>query len=363
MSILQEVCLNITRERIQRAVERLGYSTLATLKDVGHFRIRGTVPFFGFIRQGRTTAAFMKARKLAGLFAASSLHNDILYVCSGNIPLGYCLREKKRGVKLVVNQNGVYYPAWYGPDFAAANERHLAGYYRAADYIIYQSAFCEELARRFLGEPPCAHEVLYNPVDTACFSPKPVRPFDPNAPVFLATGIFYNEHRKERLGLLFEAFALVRFQLPRARLIVAGHIVPDLMKLTHEAGHGVSFPGPYTYEQAPALYRQGDIYLNTVYNDNCPSAVLEAMSCGLPVVHLGCGGTPELVGETGLAVEVEKSWKKFVYPAPDDYAAAMLQAVRQRDSLSAAARRRCLERFDIQRWKRRHEEIFARIGE
>lgn len=344
-------------------MERLGYFTLATLKDVGHFRIRRTVPFFGFIRQGRTTAAFMKARKLAHLFANSPFHNDILYVCSGHIPLWYCRREKQRGVKLVVNQNGVYYPGWYGPDYAAANERHLAGYYRAADYIIYQSAFCEESARRFLGEPPCAHEVLFNPVDTAFFCPEPGRPFDPNAPVFVATANFYSEVKGERLGFLLEAFTLVQAHLPRARLIVAGSLTSTQALIVAAKSKGVSFLGPYTYEQAPAIYRKGDIYLNTKFNDPCPSAVLEAMSCGLPVVHLACGGTPELVGESGLAVEVEQSWERFVYPAPESYAATMLEAVGRRDTLAAAARRRCLERFDIQRWKLRHEEIFARMSE
>lgn len=355
--------MNIPRERLQRALERLGYYALAILKDVAPFNPRMAMPFFGFGRRGRTTAAFMKARKLSQLFGNSPFSNGIIYVCSGHIPLWYCRREQQRGVKLVVNQNGVYYPGWYGQDYAAANERHLAGYYRAADYIIYQSAFCKESARRFLGEPPCAHEVLYNPVDTTFFIPSRERGFDPVAPVFLATGIFYSEVREERLRLLFEAFARVRAQLPRARLIVAGHIIPELMKLTCAAGQGVSFPGPYTYEQAPALYRQGDIYLNSMFNDACPSAVLEAMSCGLPVVHLACGGTPELTGEAGIAVPVEKSWERFIYPTPETYAAAMLEAVRQRDKLSTAARQRCLEQFDIQRWKRRHEEIFARMSE
>jgi hypothetical protein len=79
-------------------------------------------------------------------------------------------------------------------------------------------------------------------------------------------------------------------------------------------------------------------------------------------VYLACGGTPELTGEAGIAVPVEKSWERFIYPAPETYAAAMLEAVRQRDKLSTAARQRCLEQFDIQRWKRRHEEIFARMS-
>jgi glycosyltransferase involved in cell wall biosynthesis len=111
----------------------------------------------------------------------------------------------------------------------------------------------------------------------------------------------------------------------------------------------------------PGLYRQGDIYLNTQFNDACPSAVLEAMSCGLPTVHLACGGTPELVGEPGIAVAVEKSWDRFEYPAPGRFATGMFEAVRRRDSLSKIARQRCTERFDLQIWKRRHEEIFREV--
>jgi glycosyltransferase involved in cell wall biosynthesis len=340
-------------------MERLCYTSLAVLKAVADFPLKSATPFFGFIRRGRATAAQMKARKLAGLFGNSPLHNGILYVCSGNIPLNYCRREKDRGVKLVVNQNGVYYPGWYGPGYAAANEKHLAGYFQAADYIIYQSSFCEASAQRFLGDPPCPHEILHNPVDIAFFSPETKRPFDPTAPVFLTTGIFYSEFREERLRLLVEAFARVRTELPRAQLIIGGYIAPQLTPVTAAAGGDVCFFGPYTYEQAPALYRQGDIYLNTQFNDPCPSAVLEAMSCGLPVVHLACGGTPELVGDTGIAVAVEQSWERFIYPAPEAYAAAMLKAVQQRGKLSAAARRRCLEKFDVRIWKARHEKIFT----
>jgi glycosyltransferase involved in cell wall biosynthesis len=304
----------------------------------------------------------MKARKLAELFRNSPLNNGILYVCSGNIPLYYCLSEKRRGTKLVVNQNGVYYPAWYGHDYSAANERHLAGCYRAADYIIYQSGFSEQSARRFIGDPHCPHEVLYNPVDTSLFTPNLWRTFHPDSPTFLATGNFYSEIKEDRLRLLLEAFAMVHAQFPTSRLIVAGQISPHLARLTCTPGEEVSFTGQYTYEQAPAIYQQGDIYLNTQFNDCCPSAVLEAMSCGLPVVYLACGGTPELVEEAGIAVPVEKSWERFVYPQPERYAAAMVEALSRRESLSFAARKRCIELFDIQIWKRRHEEIFRKVS-
>jgi hypothetical protein len=44
----------------------------------------------------------------------------------------------KKRVKLVVNQNGVYYPDGTVP-IMRANELHLPGYYNTADYIIFQS--------------------------------------------------------------------------------------------------------------------------------------------------------------------------------------------------------------------------------
>jgi glycosyltransferase involved in cell wall biosynthesis len=354
--------MNFSTESWRRAMERSGYATLALLKEAGRFPIRGSVPFFGFPRRGRTTAAFMKARRLAALFATSPLHNGILYVCSGHIPLWYCRREKRRGVKLVVNQNGVYYPGWYEADYAQANERHLAGYYREADQIIYQSDFCQAAARRYLGEPPCPHVVWHNPVDTTVFTPDPGRAFDRQAPVFLATGNFYSEVREQRLRFLLEAFAVVQAQLPQARLLVGGYLAPRLAGVAAASGPGVRFLGAYTYEQGPDIYRRGDIYLNTQFNDPCPSAVLEAMSAGLPVVHLGCGGTPELTGEAGIAVPVTPSWERFVFPAPEQYAAAMLEAVARRQELSDLARQRCLERFDLALWKRRHAELFRRLA-
>jgi len=348
-------------EKLRRIYERLVYVGLNSIKQIITFQTCARAAYFGPIRKGPTTAAFMKARRLVDLFGNHPFRNNLLYICSGNVPLWYCLREKKRGTKLVVNQNGVYYPGWYGPEYAAANERHLAGYYRAANYIIFQSAFCEESSRRYLGDPSCPYRVLYNPVDTSIFLPAVGRGFIPYSPVFLSTGIFYSEAREERLRLVLESFALVRMQLPQAQLIVAGHIAPQLEKVAALGGDGVRFTGPYTRDEAPKIYQQGDIYLSTQFNDPCPSAVLEAMSCGLPVVHLACGGTPELVGEAGIAVAVEKSWDRFEYPTPELFATAMLEAVRQRDSLSKIARQSCVERFDLQIWKQRHEEIFREV--
>jgi len=55
-------------------------------------------------------------------------------------------------------------------------------------------------------------------------------------------------------------------------------------------------------ETVAAYYRAADIYVHPARAENFPLAVLEAMSCGVPVVASDAGGIPEMVadGETGL---------------------------------------------------------------
>src|SRR5262249_56723693 len=88
---------------------------------------------------------------------------------------------------------------------------------------------------------------------------------------------------------------------PEARLAVAGRLVSDPQSLLTELGVGerVEFAGRYPQRDAPALYRRADVLLHTKVQDPCPTAVIEAMACGVPVVYSASGGTVELVGDKG----------------------------------------------------------------
>ena len=51
------------------------------------------------------------------------------------------------------------------------------------------------------------------------------------------------------------------------------------------------------------MLRRAHVLLHTKVNDPCPTAVIEAMACGLPVAYPASGGTVELVGdEAGIGV-------------------------------------------------------------
>jgi len=62
---------------------------------------------------------------------------------------------------------------------------------------------------------------------------------------------------------------------------------------------------PVPSEQLADMLRSHDIYVAASRNDPCSNALIEALSCGLPVLYLNDGGHPELVGYGGLPFENE----------------------------------------------------------
>src|SRR5207248_3199179 len=98
--------------------------------------------------------------------------------------------------------------------------------------------------------------------------------------------------------------------------------------------------GRYAQRDAPALYRRAHLLLHTKRNDPCPNVVLEALSCGLPVVHSASGGLPELVGrEAGIGVPDEGDWEHDVPPDPEALAVGDGSTDSTPDILAAAAAR------------------------
>ena len=79
---------------------------------------------------------------------------NILYLGSSSLPedlpqVLWLARKKK--ARIVLNQNGVGYPAWAGDDWETVN-RPMQLVMQEAEYVFYQSEFCKLSADRFLGE-------------------------------------------------------------------------------------------------------------------------------------------------------------------------------------------------------------------
>ena len=276
---------------------------------------------------------------------------------------------RHRGMKIVWNQNGVCYRGWFGEGWEEVN-KNLARSLHQADYVIYQTRFCEMAADKFLGSYAGPKEVMFNPVDLSHFTPTPHREIGDElilCTVGSATAYY-------RLESALRAVSLVAKEWPRLRFLIAGSIIHQnsdaimartlaLIQELNLSDH-VTFLGPFTQQDAPDIYRQAHILVHTPYNDNCPTVVQEAMACGLPVAYSDSGGTPELVGpDAGIGVSVPLDWENRHPLDPAALAAAILRITDSWPDKSQAARERAVEHFDLQQFNARHRAIFERLLE
>jgi len=311
----------------------------------------------------------VKFQGLQARYPNASRDFNLLYLGSSSLPrdaVKLIELARRRRAPLVWNQNGVAYPAWAGADTERINAPRAVGLHSAA-HVFYQSAYCKLSADAALGEPDCPWEVLYNPVDTARFTPAVG---SRSGLVVLLGG---NQYERYRLETALRAFAFVAARRPDARLLVTGSVswssVQDAnrheaLALAQELGvtDRVDFLGSYSQADAPGLMRRAHLLLHTKVNDPCPTVVLEAMACGLPVVYSASGGVPELVGdEAGIGVEDPVRWDEIRPPAPELLGAAVLEAAERLPELGQAARARAVERFDLRPWIDRHTEVFEEL--
>lgn len=338
----------------------------ASLLTAGKHPRPGVRVFYGHDRipapGERAAGGTVKMQKLAARFPNRPTGFSILYLGTTWLPrdlrplLAYA---RRRGVPVVANQDGVGYPGWAG-DQAEEVNRPLRRVLRASAHVLYQSAFSKLSSDLFLGEPPGTWEILPNAVDVDFFTPARTRPSA--GPVLILGG---DQTQAYRLELALKTLAVVVERHPGARLLVTGRLVSRAAPLVDALGlsRRVSLVGEYPQRLAPDVLRRGHLLLHTKVKDPCPTLVIEAMACGLPVVHPASGGTVELVGdEAGVGVPHPESWDRDEPPTPEAMAAAVDRVLADLDRFAAAARARAVERFALGPWLDRHAELFERLA-
>jgi len=317
----------------------------------------------------KASGGIIKCQDLQGLYPNTVHRANILYMVSSALPhfasvVSYYARRK--GTKLILNQNGVAYPGWHGPGWEKLNEP-MAELLHQADYVFYQSKFCKISADRFFGERKGQFEILYNPVDTKVFIPASV----PREGIRLLLAGSHQHFYRVRAAI--EALSHVVADVPDMHLTIAGRYIwkqsqrdalAEAKNLAAKLGiiQKIDFLGEYSQEEAISLMQQSHILLHTKYNDPCPRLVIEAMSCGLPIVYSHSGGVPELVGEdAGIGVSAPLDWEHDHAPDPQELARAIVDVLSDYKRFSKAARSRAVERFDVRPWRKRHKVVFESI--
>lgn len=324
--------------------------------------------FGGALGDGRPIhGGAVKLLPLRRAFPGSDDECNLLYAVSSSPPK-FCddlfRRCAQAGVSVVWNQNGVAFPAWRGAEGEGLNGPMRRRRAQAA-FVIYQSEFCRRSAERFLGPDARPSEVLFNPVDLAVYHPAPPREVGASVRL-LAAGTHATPAR-----VLAPLDALVRLRRAglEATLTIAGRF--DWDRGESEIRAAIAARGmekfvnrveKFSQETAAALYRAHDLLVHPKYMDPCPTVVIEALACGLPVVGSRSGGLPEMVpAEAGRLIGETDDWFHAHPPDGAEIARAVGEVVPRLAEFSAAARRHAERHFDVGRWVERHREIFQRV--
>jgi phosphatidylinositol alpha-1,6-mannosyltransferase len=238
-----------------------------------------------------------------------------------------------------------------------------------AEFVIANSRNTAQILADQWSLPPDRLHVLHPGVDTGRFRPADRDP-DLRAwlgwgdrPVVLTVGRLQKRKGHDQMTL---ALVRVRKVIPDALYAVvgSGEEGPALRDLVeHERlGGAVQFLGELDDERLIQCYQQCDLFAlpNRRVGPDIEGfgmVLVEAQSCGKPVVAGASGGTSETmrIPETGLVVPCD---------GPDELAALVIELLSDRDRLARmgrAGRRWAVERFDWASLCREAAELFRSV--
>ncbi len=230
-----------------------------------------------------------------------------------------------------------------------------------ADGIVFQTEFTRRMVQHFVLQTPPG-EIILNGVDVQHFSPPAESDRVGKKGLDILVSHQFRPHK--RLHDVVRLVARLRLALPQSQPITLHVLGGDSRNAFAQAKtvidregmeDVVKFWGLQPPESLPDFYRRCDLMIALPLWDPCPNTVVEAVSCGLPVITTSAGGIPEIIGPAGRVIQEDlplvytDHHHKGRIPAVDINAALheTLILLERLSDYRALARERALERLDI----------------
>jgi glycosyltransferase involved in cell wall biosynthesis len=214
-------------------------------------------------------------------------------------------RRSRPLVVSVLDLSFLLYPQFHGRWSRTTARMGLRRAVREADALIAISAHTADDLVRFTGVDRRHVHVIPLAVDSR-FAPI----HDPSVPVRYGIDSRYllylgTLEPRKNLKVLLHAFA--RLEWPGVKLVLAGAkgwIFQEIFETVERLGltSRVVFPGFVADADLPALLNGAEVFVYPSEYEGFGLPVLEAMSCGTPVVTTNVSSLPEVAGEAALLV-------------------------------------------------------------
>jgi glycosyltransferase involved in cell wall biosynthesis len=311
------------------------------------------------------TAVTLLEHALRPLFRPAPEADVIHAVTNGLAVLPALAAKWTNGTPLILTEHGVYlrerYLEYGKAGYSWPVKSLMLGFlralctegYRAADLITPGNRYNQRWELR-LGAGPDQLRTVYNGVDPAHFPPAGPEPATPT--ISWAGRI---DPIKD-LETLIKAFALVRKQIPNARLRMFGGGSEAYRARCERLIEGLGLAGAASFEgrvdDIRDAYTAGHVVALSSISEGFPYTLIEAMTAGRATVSTDVGGVTEAAGDTGLVVPPRD---------PEVMAQACLTLLRDdtlRRRLGTAARQRALEFFTVEQAIDAFQLIYADLA-
>lgn len=215
-----------------------------------------------------------------------------------DIGLEFITKKSKYNKPYILRVDGCYYQ-----EGRESGNRSLIRSIPNAKYIIFQSEFSYNLCKSILDIDLHNYSIIYNGIDLDYI--KSVEP------------------AKNIISGSFVACAGWRDN-KRPLSTIKGFLKADTGRHLYMIGSGISkkynskyihILGEKTEEETIGIMKSCKYLLHLCHIDSCPNVVVEGISCGLNVLCTNLGGTPEIVGNDGVILDVDKMWDGKYLPS------------------------------------------------
>lgn len=167
-----------------------------------------------------------------------------------------------------------------------------------ASHVIFQSNFSSQMCRKIMKVEPPSWSVIYNGIDQKYIdSIAKDESVEPGS--FVACSNTWKRKPNKRPVSTIRGFLEAGTD---RHLYVIGKYHSEWPR---EFGSHVHFCGLKSPDKVIAIMKACDYQIHLCHIDSCPNAVVEGLSCGLNVLCTNLGGTPELVRESGVILNID----------------------------------------------------------